>query len=533
MSLPLTPFVHVPHNRWVDGASKHVKAERIDVTKLKIDSDEEYDSDSTSSSYSTEVYDSSDADTEASYESISTQDSEDQEIIDIEKLMRDAQDGARERLQNVVNSSVERMKGRERVKPFTIVYKFFRKYYDRWYERNKEARMHPTLKRYQRRVLEYEAKLKKEFEEEQEKHSREIVKEAKRLQRRREINAMVKDRGEKILAKFAADVAVRDREAEHMHFLCVNMQRWAGDNYDRDQRLAHQAELDNIVAEKKAHDQAIADEIKADKGVIEEDIRNTQEVYRQMRQQGLKEGVNVQPKAAKKEKRAKKVDRQARNVTIKLREDAALAFKSWQPKHEQAKMQRESMVFNVNLMNLKFVKKLKGTRIGEKGALALAADLVRGACPQLNTLDLSYCEIQTRGFMRILHGIRIANLSGLTTLRMAGNELTPRALELLRTMLNLTIFENLSVFDFRHNELGDLGAELIGSMALFDQLENITELRLDNNMITDEGFKALVTIFSAIRDDKCPNLQILSIGQNKISPQIKATLDPLPYFIQC
>ena len=196
-------------------------------------------------------------------------------------------------------------------------------------------------------------------------------------------------------------------------------------------------------------------------------------------------------------------------------------------------MQRESMVFNVNLMNLKFVKKLKGTRIGEKGALALAADLVRGACPQLNTLDLSYCEIQTRGFMRILHGIRIANLSGLTTLRMAGNELTPRALELLRTMLNLTIFENLSVFDFRHNELGDLGAELIGSMALFDQLENITELRLDNNMITDEGFKALVTIFSAIRDDKCPNLRILSIGQNKISPQIKAALDPLPDFIQC
>merc|ERR1711991_181104 len=210
--------------------------------------------------------------------------------------MREAQDGARERLQNVVNSSTERMKGRERVKPFQIIYRYFKKYYDRWYERNKEARMHPTLKLYQKRVAEYDKKLKKEFEDEQRKHSRDIIKEAKRLQRRREINAMVKERGEKILAKFASDVAIRDREAQHMHFLCVNMQRWAGDNYDRDQQIAHQAELDNLVAEKKAHDKAIEDEIKADKGVIEEDIRHTQEVYRQMRQQGLKEGVNVQQK---------------------------------------------------------------------------------------------------------------------------------------------------------------------------------------------------------------------------------------------
>ena len=99
--------------------------------------------------------------------------------------------------------------------------------------------------------------------------------------------------------------------------------------------------------------------------------------------------------------------------------------------------------------------------------------------------------------------------------------------------LNLTIFENLAVFDFRHNELGDIGAEMIGSMALFDQLENVREIRLDNNNITDEGFKALVTIFAAIRDEKCPNLQILSIGKNPVSPIIKAELDPLPDFIQC
>ena len=160
-------------------------------------------------------------------------------------------------------------------------------------------------------------------------------------------------------------------------------------------------------------------------------------------------------------------------------------------------------------------------------------------------LDLSYCEIQTRGFCRLLHGIRIANLSGITTLRMGGNELTPNAigkcmcvcvcvviiimmmilillllllplLVLLQQMMNLTIFENLSYFDFRNNELGDKGAELICNMALMDQLENAIEIRLDNNLITDEGFKAIVTVFSAIRDEKTPRLKLISVARNRV-----------------
>ena len=47
----------------------------------------------------------------------------------------------------------------------------------------------------------------------------------------------------------AYDIQVeqRNKEAQRMNFLYVNMQKWAGENYDRDVAAAEQAERDYVV----------------------------------------------------------------------------------------------------------------------------------------------------------------------------------------------------------------------------------------------------------------------------------------------
>ena len=90
----------------------------------------------------------------------------------------------------------------------------------------------------------------------------------------------------------AYDIQVeqRNKEAQKMNFLYVNMQKWAGENYDRDVAAAEQAERDYVVfmeKKKQADMGAIRDQERA---LLEEDRVATQDVYRIMRQSGLMAG---------------------------------------------------------------------------------------------------------------------------------------------------------------------------------------------------------------------------------------------------
>ena len=534
-----TPFAHAPRTRWVNDPVKQ-KAERLDMDIVKgllTDSDDD-DEDSQTKNNDVEEESSlvSEYDMESSLGeddmSVSTEDSDDAEILDIEKLMKEANEKTKERLRNAVSASTERMKGEPMFNPLKWVYKKLSGHYNRWYERKRAERLHPVYRNYAKRIMDLDDKLKKDFEAQLAKYEQDVIDEAMRRQKRIIKSGIVKKRADDSLSQFKSEVDRRNEEARRQDFNCINMQRWAGDNYDRDEMYRAQANADSVKAQAKAHDDDVKAEIAADNGVIAEDIRLTQEVYRQMRVSGLKEGVNVKPKADAKLKAKKKPGRQAREVVLQLKEDAARAFKEWEPKHEQSKRQRDGNVFDINLIPLKFVKKIRCSKIGEKGALSLASDFVRGAAPQLQELDMSYCQIQTRGFMRLMHGIKIANLSGLKRLNVRGNDIGSRGAETLSSMLNLTIFENLSHIDMRDNELGDAGGNIIINMCLFGLLENVVSIDLGNNLITDQGFEALVNVFGASQPEKCPKLQLLGLSNNNVTPATKKKLDPFPIFIQ-
>jgi len=530
--LPLTPFAHTPKNRWVSEIHKSKKT-RIDLDRpdLKVDSDGEFeDGKSVDSSLSGED-DTATVSSDESVKSVSTQDSDDQEVLDIEKLMLKATADAKSRLKNVVNASAERMKGDATEGIASRIGGFFKRRYNKWYDGHREKRLHPLYHEIADKVKKYNARLEQEFIEELQRNEKEVLLHALRMKKRRERSLMKKKTGRENMQKFDDLVSHRDAEMQRMEFNCINMQRWAGDNYDRDMEAMREGERQAKMAQSKAKEKAVQDEIKADSSIIKEDIAMTQELYRQMRMMGLKEGVNVKKKADAKDKKKPKLSRQAKEIYVELKPEAADSFKKWQPKHEAVKAQRENNIFTVNLVSLKFVKKMKCSRIGEKGALALAGDFVRGACPQLSELDLSYCQIQTRGFARVMHGIKIANLSGLSKLSVRGNDICPRAIDTLGMCLNLTIFENLKHLDLRDNELGDEGANKIISLALQGQLENFETIYLDNNMMHDAGFEALVIIFKAIQVEKCDKLKCISLTGNMVKPTTKAKHDPYPTYI--
>ena len=113
---------------------------------------------------------------------------------------------------------------------------------------------------------------------------------AYREQKRRDRQLKWLERTKTKTTKYDLLVEQRNKEAQRMNFLYVNMQKWAGENYDRDMAAAEQAQRDYVVfmeKKKQADIGAIRDKERA---LLEEDRLVTQDVYRIMRQSGLMAG---------------------------------------------------------------------------------------------------------------------------------------------------------------------------------------------------------------------------------------------------
>jgi hypothetical protein len=187
--------------------------------------------------------------------------------------------------------------------------------------------------------------------------------------------------------------------------------------------------------------------------------------------------------------------------------------------------------FNVDLTHSARVLDLQCYQIGERGALCLAAELIRGACPNVENLSFAKCEIRTRGLGRLLHGMRVGNLGRLVSLDLRGNFIGPRGLDYLREVMRTGTFDNLREIDLRENELGDDGATAIVRLIIAGTLKNITTLHLQNNGITDVGFSRLYKALQTLQPLKCPNLEQLALEGNSISAKIKRECSPLPPYI--
>ena len=173
---------------------------------------------------------------------------------------------------------------------------------------------------------------------------------------------------------------------------------------------------------------------------------------------------------------------------------------------------------------------LKAERIGETGALSLASELTRGACPTLESLNLNKCEVRSDGIGRIFQGIKVANLLSLRELKLKGNFIRAEGLMYMLEICPSGVFMNLANVDLSENELGDEGVGVLVNIVLQGHFMNLVELNLQHNSITDQGFNKIVSVMKSLKDTKCPFLERLKIGNNLVSAQARRRNAPYPPF---
>eukprot|EP00604_Paraphysomonas_vestita_P003526 CAMPEP_0174820066 /NCGR_PEP_ID=MMETSP1107-20130205/3628_1 /TAXON_ID=36770 /ORGANISM="Paraphysomonas vestita, Strain GFlagA" /LENGTH=250 /DNA_ID=CAMNT_0016034649 /DNA_START=488 /DNA_END=1237 /DNA_ORIENTATION=+ len=231
--------------------------------------------------------------------------------------------------------------------------------------------------------------------------------------------------------------------------------------------------------------------------LLNNDIAETQSLNQMMRRAGVRPGVNAKSHQIIPEEKLETI----RVLYFKLNDDYNF---NWKLKSQI--IPTDVTPFDVDLKLYRDVEVLIGSNIGERGVLALAGEFVRGACSNITTLDLSRCQIHSRGFSRLLHGLRIGRVINLQALKLRGNSLTSSSMDYLRAAFHTNTFRNLHELDLRENELGDEGAEKIAQMIIADCFSIIRHISLQRNSITDLGVTQIVTVLKAVITKKCPNL---------------------------
>jgi hypothetical protein len=215
------------------------------------------------------------------------------------------------------------------------------------------------------------------------------------------------------------------------------------------------------------------------------------------------------------------------DITLRVRDKEELASKP------RRLFRKDYNPFNVNLHESPYCEQLRCVLIGERGALSLASEFVRGACPRLVGLDLSNCRIKTRGLGRLLYGIKLGNLCNLRRLVLKGNDIEARGITMIQGVISSSAFMNLRILDLRDNEIGDSGLDILMKMLAAGDVGNLNEIMLHRNCITDLGFTMFMKLIPRIHDSYFPNILRISLDGNKISPEAKKKFKPYPNFISC
>jgi hypothetical protein len=167
----------------------------------------------------------------------------------------------------------------------------------------------------------------------------------------------------------------------------------------------------------------------------------------------------------------------------------------------------------------------------EVGALALATELSKGACPILETLILKDCRVTTQGFCRIMQGIKLSNLSTIRTLNLRGNFLGPSSIGYIKDLLVAGIFMNLKVLNLAENELRDDGVTHIMEVIMARHLTKLKELHIQRNSITDHGFNKLIRFMKSVKEVYMPSLERLGVENNLVTVEARNMWKPYPAYL--
>jgi len=413
---------------------------REDIPRVDIEYLQDYESETYSSSNESErsfMFSDGSSDSEESYGSPQTgeyssfisenmsADSYDEEADIVEEPMNES---------SKITGSVHSVRSQKRKKHgFLKRLKMFirrRKSYVRfqnWRKRKAEERRHFMIRMYEAKAEDEYHRAREEILNKIREDEMLVLKTAKRLRKVqktlviRNNASFVKDH------KFEHEKVVRKKEMDRLEFNVLYFQKWALENFHRHNEEAEAKRIEDIAAENKRLKQLQARKKEEfgldDESKLQADIAETQSLHRMARKHGTRVGVN----AICHQVIPEPLVETTRKLFLRLRDDVDF---SWKPKHMRTRDQL--MPFTVDLRSYRDVETLVAVNIGEIGCLALSAEFVRGSCSNVVELDMSRCQIHSRGFGRLLHGLRIGRVMNLRTLKVRGNALCPSALDFLR-----------------------------------------------------------------------------------------------------
>ncbi|KAJ1421405.1 hypothetical protein B484DRAFT_481147 [Ochromonadaceae sp. CCMP2298] len=423
--------------------------------------------------------------------------------------------------------------------------------------RERERRKHYILLEWEERIKEYDLKTKQEVLDQMQLQRKEVLLELYRSDQRRIKNSKKKVERSTQIEQFTTNLQRRDKEAKIMDFYSENLTNWAIAGYHRDDREAEEAaqraaqqHLMDVKAAKKAYQKQL---IAEDAAILAEDRWITGEVESLMLKCGTvqyepdlertddenMESIFQRNKALK-EKREKKEKEEDAKITVG---DDAISLKLTMKKgldlvvlckrlkknaHRRTKDHTIPVPFHQDLSGTGQILTLKAEGLGEAGALSLAAELSRGACPMLETLNLTQCQVRSEGMGKIFQGIKAGNLLSLRALILRGNQVRRRGIEFMREICPSGVFMNLQLLDLRENELRDDGSGAVVNIILEGHFLNIVHINLQHNSITDIGFKKFVMVMNSLQDTKCPNLQRLNLENNLVTAEARRRNSPYP-----
>jgi type II secretory pathway component PulJ len=189
-----------------------------------------------------------------------------------------------------------------------------------------------------------------------------------------------------------------------LEFLCFATQAWAADNYERritrELDAAEQREKAANIAREKArvdHERSLAD---ADAAELEKDVLTTNSMLEYQRRHG---DIAAVP-------RDKAINPPLENLSTLTVVDFSLREGRDTDEAEpttasRQKRRKKISAFTVDLSLTRQAAMVRGHKLGVNGATALAAELSTGACPKMSVLDLSRCELKSKGLGRLLRVI--------------------------------------------------------------------------------------------------------------------------------
>lgn len=553
---PIVPFVPQPKKEWVRDQEKKA---RIEVEDEESEEDEDYGN----------LSDEDELESVSSYSSASSDDSMQQHI---KRLLPGevGDDGEKNDKKADVSLIVGDLREIKRKRDWLYYVTWVWTKFQDARKRERLRRKHHILREFEHRIAQYYENQQKKIKENLVKHERAVHLERYQSEMRLRKNSKKKVDKLASVHAFTQDLIRRDHEKVQMDYRVRFLSRWAVEGADREEQEKIDMEKAQLLADLKRREQDLLDHrtktIAEDAAILEEDKQISQGIQAMMVKYGMtsfgrkpddlpddrleylldtgnalqmkKRQVDADKAAAAKEAALLQVpeaeDEMTRYMLLTIRNgvDIDKVLKSHKRSKYGKKKDKEHITpFAQDLSSTGDITTLKGSAIGEAGALSLASEFSRGMCPMLEHLNLRGCSIRTEGAGRLFVGIKMANLVSLRVLNLRGNFLGPFALAYFKTACHSGVMMNLQILVLSDNELGDEGITNLLEIVMEGHFLNIFEIHMERNSITDYGFNKLVTKLKSVQEVKCPNLQRMNVSNNPITPEIKRKHSPLPFYM--